>query len=144
MCPRDSRSNIRKPQPPRVTGSTACDIREGGQRRRLQGQPQEQILIDEGCRGCCPDLYAHSLCCPSRGQENRQGRSWYESQVALEDPGKGGEMKKVGRASALLHLLTSSHHGSLFPAGVSGDVPTSGYAVIFLKLPIGKLWHAIT
>ena len=24
------------------------------------------------------------------------------------------------------------------------DVPNSGYAVIFLKLPIGKLWHAIT
>ena len=52
------------------------DIREGGQRRRLQGQPQEQILIDEGCRGCCPDLYAQNICCPSRGQENRQGQSW--------------------------------------------------------------------
>lgn len=64
--------------------------------------------------------------------------------MALEDPGKGGEMKKVGRTSALLRLLSSPHHRSLFPAGVSGDVPTSGYAVIFLKLLIGKLWHAIT
>ena len=58
--------------------------------------------------------------------------------MALEDPGKCGELKKVGRTLALLHLLTSPHHGSLFPARVSGDVPTSGYAVIFLKLPIGK------
>lgn len=64
--------------------------------------------------------------------------------MALEDPGKGGEMKKVGRTSALLYLLTSPHHGSLFPTGGSEDVPNSGYAVIFLKLPIGKLRHAIT
>ena len=48
--------------------------------------------------------------------------------MALEDPGKGGEMKDVGRTSTFLHLLTSPLHGALLPVGIFGGVSNSGYS----------------
>lgn len=116
MCPR----GCREPQPlhshshsprgcrePQPQSHEKCCLQYSGRGQRLQSQPREQIV--EGRRFCCRALCARDICCPSHGQENRQGWGQEERQVALEDPGKGGEMKdmKNFNISPPSHINTS-------------------------------------
>lgn len=62
--------------------------------------------------------------------------------MALEDPGKDGEMKDMERPS-IHHLLTSLLHSTFLPAGTSGVVFTSGSSWSFSKMPNWQLtiWY---
>lgn len=58
---------------------------------------------------------------PEVGEQAGEGAG--ERQLALEDPGRSGEIKDTGKTSILLHLLMSPLYSALLPAGISGDVP---------------------